>query len=259
MTETSQQTTDRVGHTRRRASRADQLVVPLRHPILAIVLGVVGLAIVIAAGLVLTHSAALTRADFSGLLTLNGSPSHLADVLSLAATWIVAPTRAIILGVLIAIVVALVSRSLGTGIFVAATIAVTWLGSDVIKYIVDRPRPPVAELVHNVGGFDVDPSFPSGHVTFVAATTVAFILLLRARRSAWIAVTLGVLATAGIAIARVYLGAHYPGDVTAAVVYAVLVTPAVYTLLAWAGRATGMLAVLDRAGGAVLPRLRPST
>ena len=252
MTEASRRTVDASGQTRRRASSAERLVLPPRRPILALVLGVVGLVVVTAAGLVLTHSAALTKGDFAGILALNGSPSHLGDIAALAATWIVAPTRAIIIGVLIAIVVALVTRSLGTGIFIAATIAVTWLGSDVIKYIVDRPRPPVAQLLHNAGGFDVDPSFPSGHVTFVAATAVAFVLLLRARRSVWIPVVLGILATVGIAFARVYLGAHYPGDVIGAAVYAVLVTPAVYTVLAWAGRASGMLAVLDRAGDAVL-------
>lgn len=261
MAQTSEQTAGTAmpaGRTRRLPSRSEQLVVPLRHPIVAVVLGLVGLIVVIVAGFVLTHSASLTRADFAGVLALNGSPSHLADLASLAATWIVAPTQAILIGIIIAIVVALVTRSLGTGIFTAATIAVTWLGSDVVKYIVDRPRPPVAQLVHNAGGLDVDPSFPSGHVVFVAATAVTFILLLRARRSVWIPAVLGVLATIAICVARVYLGAHYPADVFFAVVYSVLLTPAVYAVLAWAGRASGLLPVLDRAGGAVLPRLRPA-
>ena len=249
---------DSPGRSRRRASRAEELVVPLSRPIVVTVIAVLGTALVTVAGIVVTHDAALTHADFAGILALNGSPSHLADIAALGASWIVAPTRAILIGVLIAVVVALVSRSLGTGIFVAATIAVTWLGSDIVKYIVDRPRPPVADLLHNVGGFDVDPSFPSGHVTFVAATAMTFVLLLRGRRSVWIPIVLGVLATVGIALARVYLGAHYPADVTAGAVYAGVATPAVYTLLAWAGRATGTLAVLDRAGGATLPRLRPA-
>jgi membrane-associated phospholipid phosphatase len=85
---------------------------------------------------------------------------------------------------------------------------------NVIKWIVDRPRPAVPHLEHVTGS-----SFPSGHATESAAVGVALILLMRdvsryQRLAGAVAITALVVA---ISASRVYLSVHYPTDVTAGI------------------------------------------
>jgi undecaprenyl-diphosphatase len=86
---------------------------------------------------------------------------------------------------------------------------------NIIKWIVDRPRPAVLHLVNVTGS-----SFPSGHATESAAVGVALILLTRGasrykRIGATVVATALVVAIAG---SRVYLGVHYPTDVVAGII-----------------------------------------
>lgn len=107
--------------------------------------------------------------------------------------------------------------------------AVSWLGSWPVKELVHRSRPDVSLLVNPV---PVDSSFayPSGHA--VAATVIVLTALFARdwRRCRWSVMVAATFVTAAAA-SRVYLGAHYPSDVIAGVVYAacvfVLVTAAV--------------------------------
>ena len=82
------------------------------------------------------------------------------------------------------------------------------LCSSIFKTIVGRPRPPDG-LVHPVGS-----SFPSGHVTYAAATCVALVFLFTspgpARRWWW---TLALLGIATMAWSRTYLQVHWLSDV----------------------------------------------
>lgn len=74
-----------------------------------------------------------------------------------------------------------------------------------------RPRPFAAhpETVHTLVARAGDGSFPSDHAA--AAAAIATVLLLFHRRTG-----LAVLALAALVwVARVYVGAHYPGDVAA--------------------------------------------
>ena len=71
------------------------------------------------------------------------------------------------------------------------------------------PRPFVAHSVQLLVASATDSSFPSDHAT--AAFTMASTALLRGSRGRW-ALTVGALL---VAIARVYVGAHYPADVIA--------------------------------------------
>ena len=85
------------------------------------------------------------------------------------------------------------------------------LGLVVEKIIGDvyyRPRPFVAHHVHQLVAHAADSSMPSSHAIFGFAVAVA--LLLVSRRLGLVALALAVI----MCLARVYVGVHYPGDVT---------------------------------------------
>jgi undecaprenyl-diphosphatase len=79
----------------------------------------------------------------------------------------------------------------------------------IIGHFVFVPRPFVAHSVQLLIPSATDSSFPSDHAT--AAFTVAGTALLRELRGRWLVTICAIL----VAIARVYVGAHYPADVIA--------------------------------------------
>jgi len=108
-----------------------------------------------------------------------------------------------------------------------------------IVHAVARPRPYTAHpdlivLAHRSSDF----SFPSDHATMAGAAAVGLLLV------SWRLGVAAVAAAVAMAAARVYVGAHYPGDVAAglllggvvaALLYAVL-RPALTLLVVAAGR-----------------------
>ena len=121
---------------------------------------------------------------------------------------------------LIGLVVAIVLWLFGKhrqreGILVIVFLAAVTAGSEAVKQLVARPRPPGSVTV--VPG--VAYSFPSGHVleavTILGIIAILFwrgSLPLSARRAFAIAVAIFV---AMVAVARVAINAHYPSDVLA--------------------------------------------
>lgn len=100
-------------------------------------------------------------------------------------------------------------------ILVAITLGLVTAGSEGVKELVHRPRPPDSQTV--VPG--VIYSFPSGH-TLEAVTILGIVAVLvwrsRAPRPAAVAVALLVaLFCAWVAIARIAINAHWPSDVLA--------------------------------------------
>jgi undecaprenyl-diphosphatase len=100
-------------------------------------------------------------------------------------------------------------------VLVVLTLALVTAGSEVVKQVVHRPRPPGSDTV--VPGIIY--SFPSGHV--LEAVTILGIIAVLVWRSSLpqllrvaVAVAVSVF-VALVAVARVAINAHYPSDVLA--------------------------------------------
>ena len=143
-----------------------------------------------------------------------------------------------------------VGRRRGTPVLAAAL----WAGlstfvavglNQPLVHAFDRARP-YAALPHVslLGTPSVDGSFPSDHATLAGAAVVG--LLLVDRRLGLAAAAAGIL----LAAARVYVGAHYPGDVLAG-----LVVGAVVAGLGWLVVRRPLVALVDLVARTRLRRL----
>lgn len=98
----------------------------------------------------------------------------------------------------------------------------------VLKALIDRERPDISPLGEFAG-----PSHPSGHPMAAAAMwglVPAFVAIYSRRHWLWwTAVAVSVLIIVGVALSRVYKGAHYFTDVTASLLWASLYLLAVQT------------------------------
>ncbi len=100
------------------------------------------------------------------------------------------------------------------------------LFTQICKYIIvpDEPRPFKAiadhSLIHTVDGVDVHliSSFPSGHTATAFTVYILFSLLIR--KNWWLAI--GLIYGLAVGYSRVYLAQHFPLDVSAGMLVAVL-------------------------------------
>lgn len=107
------------------------------------------------------------------------------------------------------------------------TMMVAWNLQLVLKEVVRRARPIVADPIEHAPGF----SFPSGHVANAAAIATAMVLLLwpfLGRRARVAVADGGLVLVVVTCLDRVFLGVHYPSDVTAGVLFGVGLVTASY-------------------------------
>ena len=117
-----------------------------------------------------------------------------------------------------------------------AVAAVVWAGGaavlalgvgQLIGHAVDRARPyAVMPTVHVLITRTSDFSFPSDHAA--AAFAIAAVLFVVHRRLG----ILALLAAAVMSVARVYVGAHYPGDVAAGLLLGAAIVVALHPIVA---------------------------
>ena len=131
-------------------------------------------------------------------------------------TWLGSNAALIPLIAALMIFLAVFRRNIWGSLLAALALAGADLLYNVIKPIVERPRPPVAIHLVEVSSF----SFPSGHATAVTACFGMAAALLAARRSLRVKALAGVGAAIVIVLvgfSRIYLGVHWFTDVVAGV------------------------------------------
>ena len=107
------------------------------------------------------------------------------------------------------------------------TMMVAWNLQLVLKEVVRRARPIVADPIERAPGF----SFPSGHVANATAIATAIALLLwpfLGRRGRVTVVGAGAVLVGVTCLDRVFLGVHFPSDATAGVLFGVGLVTASY-------------------------------
>lgn len=109
-------------------------------------------------------------------------------------------------------------RARGAALIVSA--ALVWASVWIVKWLVDRPRPPAA-LVHTAGR-----SYPSGHAANAVgwlALALAVSIVIPTGRARIAAIVAGALLTVLVGLSRIYLRAHYATDVLAGEALAVAI------------------------------------
>ena len=134
-----------------------------------------------------------------------------------------ASTRTALIVTVVAALIMLTRRHWRGAIALTLVFPVTQGAVQLVKMIVERPRPEANATLAEASGF----SFPSAHsATSVAVyATIAFILI-RASRHGHSRIAVASLAAAlvlGVGFSRVLLGAHYPTDVLAGWTFGALV------------------------------------
>ncbi|HUL59925.1 MAG TPA: phosphatase PAP2 family protein [Anaeromyxobacteraceae bacterium] len=117
----------------------------------------------------------------------------------------------------IALLATLQPRGVHLGLRLAAGSTLATLASQALKRSLTRARPDSA--IHGFEPLSANPdefSFPSGHAAAAFAVAVAFL------GEPFAAGPLAAVLATGIALSRIYLGAHYPLDVAAGGVLGVL-------------------------------------
>lgn len=164
---------------------------------------------------------------------LNGLHTPFLDASALAIAKIFSPAFAIVIGVLFAAVVTWRARSLAVGLGAGVAVGLGWGSAIIIKTVVHRARPNWALIPHHIGAAETDASFPSGHVTFVAALATVTVILLWRTRWRWTAVSCGALLVVLVAWARLYAGVHDLHDVGAGLVYGACASTIAFAFVFW--------------------------
>lgn len=192
---------------------------PLRHPVAAIVLGVIAALIVAAFGFLAAKTETVTSRDLSVDQFL--SSHHVGALVAIGhgIYTLFSPVEAISLTVVITLIVFFVQKNWRSAGTFALTVAVSWLSSDIVKILVDRPRPLASALADPFLPTPPDPSFPSGHVVFAASLAFTFIYMARGTRVMPYAIIGGILLILVVGGAVMYIGVHYPTDVAGSIIW----------------------------------------
>ncbi len=143
-----------------------------------------------------------------------GRSDGLDDVMEFLATTLI---YVVFAGAFVLGAQALVRRRIRALVLVGASLAVAFAVAMVLSRLNDQVRPFQTHHVHQLIAHEPGVSLPSDHAT--AAFTIAVAIAAFLHRGWSILLGAGALA---IGFARVWVGVHYPGDILAGLVIAVL-------------------------------------
>ena len=171
--------------------------------------------LIVAAGLALRSIPALTSADMSVDAEL--SHDHTAPLMGVAMfiNVVFSPAGGVLMIAALRLYLLLVRRSPVNAVATGLVAAGGWVSSELFKVLVARHRPDSTALFNPLIPEPGTDSFPSGHVALASALAIAVFLLARGTRWQRPAAIIGIVVAVAVAFSRVYLGVHYPTDVTA--------------------------------------------
>jgi undecaprenyl-diphosphatase len=211
-----------MSHTEETSTTATDALRPVRRPVALGGAGVLGVALVVIVGVVIGHNAGVARGELTVLQWFSDHHTAPLDAVALAIAWLFSPTIASAITVLSGSAVLIVTHSLMRALTFVGIVVVCWSGSQIIKLFVERPRPD-GGLLSNPLLTEHSFSYPSGHTSVTAALAIALIVTLRDSRGRTLTIVVGAIVTVLVALSRMYLGVHYPSDVSAAIVNVVSV------------------------------------
>ncbi|MCU1583763.1 MAG: phosphatase family protein [Microbacteriaceae bacterium] len=199
--------------------RATGILAPMKRFRLTTLVSLIVVAVVIGLGFVISRSSLMTRLELPIDQAISRHHVGFFDSVALTIEWLFSPLQGFVLILLVSAVVLIVKRSWTIGITFALAVLGGWLSSEAVKLIAHRARPDYHLLAHPLVREVNFASFPSGHTCAATALGVGLIFLFRGTRTRRWLVPLVVLVLLGVAFSRLYVGAHYPSDVIAALVY----------------------------------------
>lgn len=234
-----------VSFVRRRFSLDDAFGFSLTVGLVALIVGTLALARVAA---YVSDRQALVDVD---LPVVRWFAEHRAESLTDAMEWLTHLGSAAVLGPavgLVALVWLVRARRWGAVAFLGAALLGGVVATDVVKGLVERPRPPAALAVVDAGGF----AFPSGHTVqaTVAYGAIAYLAgsVLRRWTGRVIVWAGAVILSLVVGFTRAYLGTHWLSDVLGAYALGVVWLSVVITVFGTGSRFTRQYGRRGRAG-----------
>lgn len=206
----------------------------VRSTSVAVGAAIVMIVIVGLVGIWIRDSAEINAFDISVLTQLAQVRTPVLVGIALDNAVVFGVIGAIIVTVVLAALMAAITRSFAlTWRFVAIVIA-GWGCVELVKRIVQRPRPTLVDVTE-VTPIPESFSYPSGHTAFATALGCAFIavcLWRQVRKATFITVCIGAgIMALGTAFCRMLLGVHHLTDVTASLILVPVVCIAVVHLV----------------------------
>ncbi|MCU1398119.1 MAG: phosphatase family protein [Acidimicrobiales bacterium] len=207
--------------TLRRHPRLQQFLLDRRDPtketglLLTIAVAAVAVSIVLIGALlemVSTHQGFARLDDAAARFGARHATPTTTDVLKVVTT-LGGTSFVIVIGVVVGAQQYWRHRSIVPALFLTSAIASTVLVDNLVKVIVNRPRPDIARLVGAFGS-----SFPSGHSAAAAATYASLAMIYgrnRSRRAKGVLAGVAAAIAFTVAACRVLLGVHWLTDVIA--------------------------------------------
>lgn len=199
-------------------TQGSALTTPFVHSRITLSVCLAVVALVIGLGIAAATSDSWTRFELSVDQFFSANHVAVLDSVALAIAWLLAPGPGLALVALSSLVVLWRTRSWLTGLTFALAAGGGWLAAEPVKVIVHRARPDGTLLANPLLAETSFDSFPSGHTCLATALVVTTVLMFRSHRARRWIIAGGVAVVILVAWSRLYVGAHYPLDVLAAIV-----------------------------------------